>query len=115
MSLFEVGRLCLKIAGRDAGRTGVVVEKIDDGVVLIDGGTRRKKVNVKHLEPLDQIIELGEQASHEEVAEKFRKLRLPIWETKAKQAGPRPARKRKSQKVAPVVEAPVDKKAGEKI
>lgn len=85
MSIFEVGRLCMKIAGRDAGRTCVVVEPLDKTFVLVDGDVRRKKVNVKHLEPLPQLVELGPGASHEEVSREFKKLGLPVWETKAKQ------------------------------
>ncbi len=49
MSIFSVGRMCVKIAGRDAGRKCVVVEQLDDVFVLVDGNVRRKKVNVKQL------------------------------------------------------------------
>ena len=54
MSIFEVGRLCVKLAGRDSGKKCVVVEKVDQQYVLVDGATRRKKVNIRHFEPLDQ-------------------------------------------------------------
>ena len=50
--MFEIGRLCVKIAGRDAGLKCLVVEVIDDNYVLIDGQTRRRKCNIKHLEPV---------------------------------------------------------------
>ncbi|MEM5790964.1 MAG: 50S ribosomal protein L14e, partial [Candidatus Aenigmatarchaeota archaeon] len=33
----EVGRVCLKIAGREAGKYCVVLKKIDDNFVLITG------------------------------------------------------------------------------
>lgn len=59
MSIFDTGRLCMKIAGRDAGRTCVVVEPIDNTFVLVDGDVRRKKVNVKHLEPLPEMISIA--------------------------------------------------------
>ncbi len=101
MSLFTVGRICLKVAGRDAGRKCVVVEMYDNGFVLVDGATRRKKVNVKHLEPLNQVIELKTQASHEDVKNAFTQLSLPVWETKAKKVAPRP-KKQKAKKEAPV-------------
>ena len=35
--MLEVGRLCIKLAGRDAGKKAVVVENIDSNFVLIDG------------------------------------------------------------------------------
>ena len=47
--MFDVGRVCLKIAGRDAGKKCVVVEKLEGKYVLIDGMTRRKKCNTLHL------------------------------------------------------------------
>ena len=89
MSIFDVGRLCMKIAGRDAGRTCVVVEKLDNIFVLVDGDTRRRKVNLKHLEPLPEMMELGSGASHEVVSREFKKLGLPGWETKPKQRAAR--------------------------
>lgn len=89
MSIFDTGRLCMKIAGRDAGRTCVVVEPIDNTFVLVDGDVRRKKVNVKHLEPLPEMILIAKGAAHEEVAAEFKKLGLKVWETKPKQRAAR--------------------------
>lgn len=66
--IYDVGRVCVKIAGRDAGKTCVIVEKIDDRFMLVDGQTRRKKVNVAHLEPTKQVISIssgGDSASVE--------------------------------------------------
>jgi len=65
--IFDVGRVCVKIAGRDAGKTCVVVDIIDDSYVLIDGQTRRKKCNVFHLEPLDKSVDIPKGADHEAV------------------------------------------------
>ena len=103
MSIFEVGRLCVKIAGRDARRTCVVVEAMGNGYVVVDGDVRRKKVNVRHLEPLDRTVELKAKADHAVVAKAFEKLGLSVWETKAKKAAERPKRM-KAKKEAPVVE-----------
>ncbi len=89
MSIFDVGRLCMKIAGRDAGRTCVVVEQLDNTFVVVDGDTRRRKVNLKHLEPLPELVELGKGTSHEDVSREFKKLGLPVWETKPKQRAAR--------------------------
>jgi large subunit ribosomal protein L14e len=65
--MFEIGRLIIKIAGRDAGTVGVVINKIDDNTVLIDGNMRRKKCNIKHLEPLKDILEIKKDASTADV------------------------------------------------
>ncbi len=65
--MFEVGRLVIKLAGRDAGQTGIVVKKIDENNVLIDGNVRRRKCNIKHLQPLKDVLKIKENASTAEV------------------------------------------------
>ncbi len=72
MPVIEVGRVCRKIAGREAGRVCVVVNIIDDNFVEVTGpkeltGVRRRRVNVKHLVPLPIKLEISEGASDDEV------------------------------------------------
>ncbi len=98
MSIFEVGRLCVKLAGRDAGRTCVVVEETTPGFVVVDGDVRRKRVNIKHLEPLEQTIELKAKAARADVKKAFEKLGLPVWETKPKKVAARLKKKHKVKK-----------------
>ncbi len=93
--MIDVGRICVKTAGRDAGMKCVVVDVIDDNFVLIDGETRRRKCNIMHLEPLDRTVELKKGASHAEVAKAFEQLGYAVRATKAK---PRKARPRKARK-----------------
>ena len=90
MSLFEVGRLCVKIAGRDAGNKCVVVESVDESFVVVDGNVRRKRVNIRHLEPLAQTITLHDRASPSDVKVAFDKLGIPVWAHKSKKVGERP-------------------------
>lgn len=97
MSLYEIGRLCVKIAGRDAGRKCVVVDQLDETFVIVDGDVRRKRVNTKHLEPLTLKIQIKEGAAHEEVKKAFEKLSLSVWETNPRSAGKRARRKRKAK------------------
>ncbi|MDP3639642.1 MAG: hypothetical protein Q8R53_00370, partial [Nanoarchaeota archaeon] len=80
-----------------------------------DGNVRRKKVNLKHLEPLAQALELREKASHEDVKKAFEKSGWPVWERKAKETAPRP-RKQKKVKRAAAAEKPLPEtqKAAEK-
>lgn len=114
MSLYEVGRMCIKIAGRDAGNKCVIVEKSEDNFVVVDGNVRRKKVNIKHLEPTSTIMDLGANPSHNDVKKAFESLELPVWDKKSKKVTERPRRQRKS-KEAPIVEAkPVKKKVVKK-
>ena len=46
--MFNIGRVCVKLAGRDAGQKCVIVEILDEKTVLIDGMTRRRKCNKLH-------------------------------------------------------------------
>ena len=65
--MLTVGRVCIKIAGRDAGKKAVIVDIIDDNYVFIDGEVRRKKCNILHLEPLDTTVDIEKNASHVDV------------------------------------------------
>lgn len=65
--LFTVGRVCIKLAGRDAGKYCVIVETVDNSYVIVDGQTRRRKCNVLHLDPTNKTVDIKEKASSEEV------------------------------------------------
>ena len=99
--MIEVGRLCMKIAGRDAGKQCVIVEVIDDNYVTIDGCTRRRKCNIRHIEPMDKLLKIKQGASHADIVKEFDKLGLKAVDTKPKKTVPRP---RKQRKVREVVE-----------
>ena len=98
VKMIELGRLCLKIAGRDAGKKCIVIDILDNNYVLIDGETRRRKCNISHLEPLDVVIEVKKKASHYEIKTEFKKLGLNVLETKPKPKTERP-KKVKGKKV----------------
>lgn len=115
MNIFEVGRLCVKIAGRDAGRTCVVVEAVGNGYVIVDGDVRRKKVNIKHLDPMDKTVAIKSRAAHDDVKKAFEKLGLSTWETKAKKAAERPRRMKAVKQKAPVEKKAKAKKAKEAV
>lgn len=69
MSAFDVGRVCVKLRGREKGSECVVVDVIDRNYVMIAGpGVRRRRVNMHHLNPLDQVVDVGRGASDEEIA-----------------------------------------------
>jgi large subunit ribosomal protein L14e len=70
----EVGRICVKLVGREAGRKCVIVDLSDKSFVLITGpksvtGIRRRRANISHIEPLQDKIEIKRNVSDEEVAE----------------------------------------------
>lgn len=95
--IFEVGRLCVKTAGRDAGKKCVVVDVIDNNFVLVDGETRRRRCNVKHLEPMDKVVNISKNATHDEVKNVFKELDLNARESKPKEKKERPRKVRKKK------------------
>ena len=92
----EIGRLCVKIAGRDAGKKAIIIDILDDKYVLIDGETRRRKCNILHLESLSQVVKIGKNASHEEVSKVLKEIGIEARFTKPKQKTERPKKKRKT-------------------
>ena len=93
--MIEVGRVCVKLSGREAGKKCVIVEIMDNSYVLIDGDVRRKKCNVKHLEPLDKVLKLSKGADHSIVVAEFKKLGIELREKKSKEKKERPKKTRK--------------------
>ena len=79
--MIEIGKVCLKIAGREAGKYCVVVKKIDKNFVEITGpknvtGVKRRRANILHLEELPYKLEIKEGASDAEVLEAWKKSKL---------------------------------------
>jgi large subunit ribosomal protein L14e len=74
MPAIEVGRICVKQAGRENGRKCVVIDVMDKSFVLVTGpkkvtGVKRRRVNINHVMPLQDKIEVKRGASDEEVAQ----------------------------------------------
>lgn len=72
MSAMDVGRICVKLRGREAGSRCVIVDVIDRNYVLVTGpreitGVRRRRVNMSHLRPLDETIEIERNTSDDEI------------------------------------------------
>ena len=95
----EIGRLCVKLAGRDAGKKCVIVDVLKDNFVMIDGATRRRKCNILHLEPLAQMIQIKKGASHADVAKEFSKLGIEMFESKPKKAAKKAEVKKEEPKI----------------
>jgi large subunit ribosomal protein L14e len=96
----EIGQVCVKIAGRDAGSICLVIDTIDHNFVVVDGQCRRRKCNIKHLEPLEKRIEIKRNASHEEVLEALKgagfEINEAVKKSEKKEKPPKPVSKRKS-------------------
>jgi len=64
----EIGQVCIKTKGRDAGQKVVILSEAKEGRVLIDGSaTKRKQCNVLHLFPLMEKITVKKDATHEDI------------------------------------------------
>jgi len=80
MTSIEVGRICVKLSGRDAGKKCVIVDVIDKNFVLITGpksvtGIRRRRTNVDHLEPTLESVEVKKSAADDEVEKALSKAK----------------------------------------
>jgi large subunit ribosomal protein L14e len=70
----EVGRICVKLSGREAGKKCVIVDIIDKNFVLITGPKavseiKRRRANINHIEPTNEKIEMKRGATDEEIVE----------------------------------------------
>jgi large subunit ribosomal protein L14e len=107
----------MKIAGRDAGKRAVVVESVDPNFVVIDGETRRRKCNIKHLELIDTKLDIKKGESHANIVKAFKKINIEIIEKNSKtKKGERPRRIRKSKtKIKKETKKEVEKKTIKKV
>ncbi|EZQ03095.1 hypothetical protein CM19_09690 [Candidatus Acidianus copahuensis] len=81
MAIIEVGRICVKTKGREAGQKCVILDIIDNNFVLVTGpkkvsGIKRRRTNLLHLEPTDKKIDISKGASDEEVEKKLQEAGL---------------------------------------
>lgn len=68
MSAMDIGRVCVKLRGREQGEKCVIIDVIDRNYVLVTGpNVKRRRVNMNHLQPLDQMLNIQRDASDEEV------------------------------------------------
>lgn len=97
--MIEAGRICLKIAGREAGRYAIIVEKLDDNFVTITGpksitGIKRRKCNVDHLEITENKFDIQDKAEDSFLEEEWKKsglleklgIEIPVKRTKEKKS-----------------------------
>jgi large subunit ribosomal protein L14e len=106
--VIEIGRLCVKLAGRDAGKECLIVDELKNNLVLIDGNTRRRKCNINHLELLPQKATIKKDASHDEVVKALEKLGIKVREIGKK--FPKKEKKEKKEEKKPFISLPFKKK-----
>lgn len=122
--MFEVGRVCLKTAGREAGKYCVIVKKMDESFVMVTGPksltrVKRRRCNINHLEPLTERIKIKSDASDGEVLKAYKEdsvfARLGLEKPKkAKKAEPEKPKEKKEKEVKVKKEKKVKHKKEEK-
>lgn len=131
MATLEIGRVCLKIAGRESGKYAVVLKKMKDNFVLITGPkiltrVKRRRCNVDHLEPTPYLLKIKEEASDAEVIKAYEEagllkklgLKKPSpgelkeagVEVKEEKVKPKEEKKKVEKKEKPKKEVKVEKK-----
>jgi large subunit ribosomal protein L14e len=78
MTGFDVGRICVKLSGREAGKKCVVLDVIDKNFALITGPpklteVKRRRVNAQHIEATPEHVEIKKGAADEEVMKALEK------------------------------------------
>ena len=74
MPAIEIGRICVKVAGRETGKKCVVVDLIDKSFILITGpkavnNVKRRRTNITHVQPTQDILKIKRGATDDEVTE----------------------------------------------
>lgn len=90
--IFNIGTVCVKLAGRDAGKRCVIIDIIDDSFVIIDGQTRRRKCNVCHLEPTKQKLSISKGADSSAVKSAFKEIGIEVLDVKSKKVADKPVK-----------------------
>ncbi len=108
--MFELGRVVVKTAGRDAGLKGVVIDVIDRTFVVVEGELRRRKCNVRHLEPMQVSLKISRNAPHEEIVAELKKAGILI-SSKVVGEKPEPAARPRKQRAKSPESAEKEKKA----
>jgi len=69
MNAYDIGRVCLKTAGRHAGKKVVIVSELKENKYVTIDGTKmkRKRCNIAHLEPLTETLDITTSTTHEDI------------------------------------------------
>lgn len=69
MSAIDIGRVCIKLTGREAGKKCVIIDIMDRNYVIVAGPeVKKRRVNMNHIQPIDEFVDISRNASEEEVA-----------------------------------------------
>lgn len=71
MGAIEVGRVCIKTAGRDAGKRCVIEKVISKNYVqiIVAGRKNPRKCNIIHIEPTSAVVSISDEKAVAEALE----------------------------------------------
>jgi len=72
MPAIDIGRICVKLVGREAGKKCIIVDVVDKNFILVTGpkqlnGVKRRRVNVNHVEITDRKVNIKRGESDEDL------------------------------------------------
>ena len=93
MPAIEVGRVCVKKFGREAGKKCVIIDVMDKSFVMVTGpkkvtGVKRRRVNLNHIELLQDKLDIKRGASDDEVARELKVPDKPVAKARAAKKAP---------------------------
>lgn len=97
--MVDVGRVVIKLTGREAGQKGVIVEILDNNFVTIDGNVKRRKCNIDHLALLTEKLDIKEGADSKEIKDIFKERgwlnekEVAVKEKRKRKGGKKPKKK----------------------
>jgi len=94
-----IGRIGIKLSGREAGKTIVIVDTLENHFVLIDGNVKRRKCNINHLELTEKKLDIKKKASTQEVHEAMKKEKINVIPKKEKKQPKEKPKKQRKVKV----------------
>lgn len=127
--MIDVGRICMKTAGRESGKFCVILDVLEDGFVLVTGpkaatAVKRRKCSIHHVEPTPETVQIKKNASDDEVLAAYKKdglfKKLDVKEPdardveKAKEAERKRATATKTAKEKPKAEKKPEEKVPDK-
>lgn len=77
----SVGRVCVKLSGRETGSKCVIVDRVDKNFVLIAGpNVRRRRCNVSHLKPTEIMIDIEKNVTDAALKKALKKAKVSLEE-----------------------------------
>lgn len=77
MSVYDIGRVCIKTRGREANYRCVVLNIIDKNNVLVEGlKVKRRACNIKHLAPTKDKLEISKEEKSENLKKAIEKAKM---------------------------------------